>query len=376
MSPDTPIAFSLPSAPPGTVDATGLCTIQIIRTLEGLHNETMVALSAATAAPQVTAVEEGSRDDDRRETAPCINCATPSALVRRQVLDYKCHRDLAPLVSQNAVQALGHGDGRSLGFDASRIETELCEGVLRGLGQLVVHVRQFEYANELRQVGVLAALAFNVPQEPLPMTVAKAVAEEMDTATCLSEFLHLLEQAAHVVASLSATSGGLNKNTFLGVFAQKVLLVPEKVWSSTCPSAVTNAATLAHLRDLIVTVEAHLRGSPSSHTVMPRYRMPLGDEETAELKRATGAMFQGSDRHTAPTLLLAPLRDLLSGLLSDPDTQFNESESLKMFLTYQDVDLMDEAWFQDHFPATIPLSGSLEAYLVISAAATQDSNLP
>jgi hypothetical protein len=70
--------------------------------------------------------------------------------------------------------------------------------------------------------------------------------------------------------------------------------------------------------------------------------------------------------------VLGPFRDLLDGPLAEP-SDFDASESLKMFLGYQDDDLNDPGWFSDHFPPSLTLAHALETYLLLAAAAASAS---
>jgi hypothetical protein len=166
MGPDTPVAFSLPSQPPGEVDAAGLCTIVILRRLEAAHNDllgrfrTLLSqassvmtvsspLSASTApAAAATMIEEGedrhqdgdqNKEEEREEDedqvvplAPALSYRTLPSLARRALLSYDRKRDLLPLLSRFFHrQPLGDINGNGAAdFDGPSLERELAR-VLR-----------------------------------------------------------------------------------------------------------------------------------------------------------------------------------------------------------------------------------------------------
>mmetsp|Transcript_39889 Transcript_39889/g.67884 ORF Transcript_39889/g.67884 Transcript_39889/m.67884 type:complete len:502 (-) Transcript_39889:194-1699(-) len=472
MGPDTPVAFSLPSQPPGEVDAAGLCTVVILRRLERAHNEIVgrfhallatasasaASLSAGTGAGSAGAyaggggggcvgrnrggrgehnkVEEGvavgeAEEEEEEEAeeavalAPALSYRTAPSLARRALLSYDRRRDLTPLLSRFcAQQPLGsQGGNGAADFDGAGIEKELAKILRlsgRGVGAAVLSVRQFEYAGEsLRARGTLAALALCVPQKPLPALLRQALETELSTKQRLTELLRVLQTAANVVANGFGTGseegggggGGrgagaantqaLDPHTSLTLFVEATLVLSPNVWRSCCPATVAAHATLAHLRDLLLAVEAvGLGRAPSSaggQAVAVRFTAPLDSKSEGELRHAlkdllsppprtgggrrglaeAGSGMGGEGAGGAGEQLSAVLgvfRDLLDGPLAEPST-FGEKESLKAFLGYQDDDLnAPGSWFADFFPHTITLAHAFEAYLLLAATSASSED--
>jgi hypothetical protein len=310
---------------------------------------------------------------------------------------------------------------------------------------VVVVVRQFTFADEgLRTArGPLAAVAVRVPQLPLPAPLAQAVAAELDTAGSAARLLRVLETAARVVgngygggsapvtvpeAAAAAESsegaavepGGrgvaLVPRTLLSSVVEGVLRVPPRAWAALCPLAVRRGATLQHLRDLLLAVEACGLGHLSpAHAVAERFKEPLSssdgrdgndgsdgrggnDGSSGGSSGGGGSSSSSSSSSSSPSvahawaaalaaLPLAPLdraaclgpvlgafRDLLAGPLAEP-SGFGAAESLRLFLGYQDDDLLGSGspgcgWFRDHFPNSLRLEHALVTYLALTAAAS------
>ena len=166
---------------------------------------------AAAAAAAATAAATAA--------VPTLSYATAPSLARRMLLDYSRERDLLPLLSQcatgdsstsiddeedddeedrngekdddgndaaSASSASSFSSSSSssssssvLGFDLDLLEASLAEslrldgdggaGGAAAVGAVLVQVRQFEYADEQRSVGTLAAVNVHVPQAPLPV---------------------------------------------------------------------------------------------------------------------------------------------------------------------------------------------------------------
>ena len=281
---------------------------------------------------------------------------------------------------------------------ASRVVGSALASRLSRLGPVLVTIREFEYAGDnLRAKGTLAAVSARVPQEPLPPALGAALVAELDTRGALVKLLRILETAAHVVGNGfggqgSGGAGGLNPRTPLTAFVEGTLRVGPAVWAAACPAAVGRAATLGHLRALIVAVEAGGLGhAAANHAVADKFRAPLPADHLAALKRALARLADapsgapasegGGGGRGAPggaeqrasaggdlAAVLGPFRDLLSGPLAEPSA-FGAGESLKLFLTYQDDDLAGEStWFARHFPEDLLLASALEAYLALAAA--------
>ena len=127
MGPHTPVAFSLPSQPPGDVDAAGLTTIMLLRRLEAAHND---ALRLFRHAAPVTAptVQQGALFG--ATSALTLSCATAPSLARRALLAYARAKHLMPLAAKHCLQPLGEvGAGGPLAFDGRRLEDDLASAL-------------------------------------------------------------------------------------------------------------------------------------------------------------------------------------------------------------------------------------------------------
>jgi hypothetical protein len=254
---------------------------------------------------------------------------------------------------------------------------------------VLISVRQFEYSGEnLRALGTLAAIDNRCPQVPLPSSLSNALHREVDTAISLNRLLRVLETVAHVIGGgfgNTGGKGGIKPQTKLTEFVLKTLLHNENDWYTICPRAIASHATLAHLRDLLLTVEAKELGRLPTHAVALKFRDPLEPMELEELKVAltyissssssspasNGNGGGGGGRGNAFSLdkVLSPFRDLLEGPLADP-SDFSPNESLRNFLCYQDIDLEEHgSWFAEYFPHGLKLAHALETYLLLAAAA-------
>jgi hypothetical protein len=415
MSVDTPIAFSLPSAPPGEVDASGLCTLMILRRLERAHNalverftqarstavshdneqqqlasSTNLKLSTSTIHQQNDDEEEG--DDEEvyvAPTAPAISYLTLPSLSRKALLSYD-RSQLLPILARCSNQPLGDDNGNSaFEFDGHLLEDELAKMLrLDGgeVGPVLITVRQFEYSGEnLRAIGTLAAIDNRCPQVPLPISLSNALHREVDTANSLTRLLRVLETCAHIVGGGFGSgttggaggSGGINPNTKLTEFVCGTLLHNEKDWKLICPKAIASHATLSHLRDLLLTVEAKELGRLPTHAVALKFRDPLNPMDLQELKVGLSYIPTSSNSSSSSAngyrldTVLGPFRDLLEGPLADP-SDFSPNESLRNFLCYQDIDLEDPGtWFAEYFPYNLKLAHALETYLILAAAASE-----
>ena len=132
MSPETPVAFSLPSfRVAGEADAAGLCTVVILRTLERSHNHLVARFRPlAAAAPGSRAALAAGGAAAGTAEAPALSYATPAPLLRRSLLHYDRARDLAPALSRAAQQPLGPANcTRAPAFDGAILERDLAHSL-------------------------------------------------------------------------------------------------------------------------------------------------------------------------------------------------------------------------------------------------------
>lgn len=271
------------------------------------------------------------------------------------------------------------------------------------IGPILISIRQFEYSGEnLRAIGTLAAIDNKCLQAPLPVSLLNALHREVDTSIALTKLLRVLETVAHIIGGgfgvgggggggnggKSGGGGGIKPTTKLTDFVLKTLLFNEKEWYSICPRALASHATLSHLKDLLLTVEAKELGRLPTHAVAHKFRDKIDTNDMIELKEAltfvnhsqeqgntnTNSSGNGQiDGKSSLDMVLSPFRDLLEGPLSDP-SDFSPNESLRNFLCYQDIDLeLPGTWFNEHFPYGLKLKHALETYLLLASAATSSS---
>ncbi len=181
----------------------------------------------------------------------------------------------------------------------------------------------------------------------------------------------MLETAAQVVGN-GFGGGALDPSTPLSAFVRGTLLLGADAWAAACPAALARAATLAHLRDLLLQIEARGLGRAGS-ACAAAFRDPLPPAFAAQLaafaRAALGAAPdadaeidpRGSGEGGGLWPVLGPLRDLLTGALADP-SEANPTASLKAYLGYQDDDLTRDANFAQAFPEALPLAHAHAAY--------------
>jgi len=311
---------------------------------------------------------------------------------------------------------------------------------LHDLREVAIVVRHFAYQGEgVRTArGTLAAVTAQVAQVSLPTTLTQALTSELDTGGSAARLLRVLETAAQVVGNgyggSSSSSGGgtlapmarhaaaaeadptlsedaqvvvdksssmlsdtigshrgvaMDPHTLLTSLVEGVLLVPSHEWAALCPLAVRRGATLQHMRDLLLAVEARSLGHLSpAHGIADKFKQPIkrsiatqadsgkviadsiAEEWAAALKALPSSPV---DRATCLGPVLGAFRDLLAGPLADP-SDFSATESLRLFLSYQNDDLLNGSacgnnWFSDKFPESLRLEHALEVYLALAATA-------
>lgn len=366
MDADTPLHFSLPSHPPGSlVDAPGLCTIQILQLLARSHNEVSheIAAAAARAAGASAASAETSED----AIALTVSVATPPALLRRRLVTYERQRDLVPLLFEFSEQSLEWGEGVDLRYDLVGLERAIASRLLAGKRPLALQVRHYLYAGEVRAQGGLAALQAAVPQAPaLPAVVAEAARAELDTREQAVQLLALLEIAIHLLGAAGSPSLA---DLPLAAYLRDVAMLEAGRLEAGLPASLAQRVTLRHVRALFLFAEERVASAGSSGAgasalfpgVPPRYRSQLPEELRATLL--------GACAHCTELRAVLPvLRDLLTGALSDGSSAHKAGDSLKEYLTYEDADLEEEEWFERCFPPGLRLEHALEAYRAVAAS--------
>lgn len=131
MCAETPVAFSLPSAPPGEVDASGLCTLMILRRLERAHNTIVERFQTYRNLNKLNNnVNEQNDNDSPTVTAPAISYLTLPSLSRKALLSYSRNKQLLPILARCHLQPLGDSNGNhGFEFDGKLLEYELSKAL-------------------------------------------------------------------------------------------------------------------------------------------------------------------------------------------------------------------------------------------------------
>eukprot|EP00392_Amoebophrya_sp_AT5.2_P009963 g9994.t1 len=357
LQPDSPIVFGLPSQPPQTraVDPSGLCVLRLLDFFGRTNNELLEELASLDGGSSRlvnrggqtrTAFGDGASMIDTRSVLE-LHLETPCDDARRRLIHYDRADDLLPLLheffgeeTEDASKAEGI-HGLLLAFQSAVKRRVIFR---KNISRVQVLVRQFLYRGELRARGSLGVLGRMVAQSGvLPFTVHKRL--EDDVSNCRERHRQLTALVERVIQSLvvfglgAAASG----ETPLRDYLREAL--PDgsadggaSTWAEDegHDIAILGDVQLRHLGALYLALETIGSGGADSRFLPQSLQQVLRDR------------YQGV------------LRDLLCGPLSDPETQYDGGESLKLFLEYADTDLEQDSTFRDHFPDALALSHSLE----------------
>mmetsp|Transcript_61758 Transcript_61758/g.165412 ORF Transcript_61758/g.165412 Transcript_61758/m.165412 type:complete len:174 (-) Transcript_61758:266-787(-) len=163
---------------------------------------------------------------------------------------------------------------------------------------------------------------------------------------------------------LAAVGAPKAVDTPLGTFLTEALQLDPALLKQLCPANVLRQATVQHLRSIFLFLEGRMMGGGPLSTLHPRYRAPLGDD----LKEMLDTAIRGQLR---VAVVLAAVRDLVTGPLADPTGSWSSNDSLKQFLGFVDAELGMEPWFNDHFPDPLKLAHAGACLALLSAAAAQ-----
>ena len=130
MAATTPISFSLPSQLQGETDAAGLCTIQLLRMIQTVHNTMLATLAQVN---DVTLEEVAT-------TIPHISLSTPPAFVRTRVIEYSRTTLDTLLFAYTHIPLVTDHEYPDLQFDFFHIEQALNHLLLRGKTPIAVQV--------------------------------------------------------------------------------------------------------------------------------------------------------------------------------------------------------------------------------------------
>jgi len=346
----TPVSFSLPSMIQGDADAAGLCTIQLVATLQNAHTQ-LLEQARAVHLGRFHQLPRNRREPGGHagEEVVTLNFMTPTRLVQQMLLDYDRARDLEPLLSACRVPSAAGVD-----FDYAAIEAALGSRLLADKQPLTVHVHHFVYAGEMKRKGKLGSLRLRLPQEPLPAAVYQAIIAEVDTQHHAAQLMSHVEVCVNLLTAVGgAGNSGLSVDGSMKLedYLLRCLLVGAADWEQLTTTNISRHVFLRHMQSLVMCLEEVMHGSPLD-AVHSSYRQPLLADLEQALVQARGGLLLDS--------LLPTFHDFLVDQLASGG--FPASESLKQYLTYADFDLEEEAWFQDHFPASLCLAHAFEAY--------------
>eukprot|EP01063_Lacrimia_lanifica_P019635 TRINITY_DN2709_c0_g1_i1.p1 TRINITY_DN2709_c0_g1~~TRINITY_DN2709_c0_g1_i1.p1 ORF type:complete len:3358 (+),score=963.91 TRINITY_DN2709_c0_g1_i1:646-10074(+) len=341
LTPDAPLAFMLPSMVPGQVDPTGMSSIQLGGLVHRTHNRILNQLSSV-----LPGAAEGDAGGAVRRTVT-LTQTTPPEIVRRVLIEYNKDTDLVPLLYKHKVVS----EGGFCGYDFDALQRELAAKMLQGKVAVQLNLRHFQYAGETRQRGGLAALNNLEQASGLPSVIEAALAQEMTTQQQLRLLFRLLEDATNFAAAVGAD---LAPATRLATFYTDVMGMDAERLPGLLSKAVCEHGELRHLKALFLYVEGLMSGGSTFDKVPSKYTAPLLDDLEAEVKRAVGFL------HVANTM--AALRDLLLGPLSDPEVKFPPTECLKDYIGYQDMDIGNADWFEEHFPEDLTLGHAVGTF--------------
>mmetsp|Transcript_16236 Transcript_16236/g.19874 ORF Transcript_16236/g.19874 Transcript_16236/m.19874 type:complete len:600 (+) Transcript_16236:617-2416(+) len=336
---ETSVIFSLP-APPSMgepVDAPSLCTIGIVRHLERLHNSAF-----------------GS-EEIRPTSIPIGSCALER--LRRIVIRSSTRSDVdiivRTMIESNTAAPLQDAD-----IKLEDVETNLRRRFLRGAEPIQLCLPSYAFLGSATSKGSLARLNAAIPQRRnLSPDIRQAIVENCGgRRNRLVPFIRFLEHAIRVLAAV-----GGNASSSLSEFAIQVLRIDEaqvEEWG-----LLRSATALCDVSNLLLLTEAMLSSSSivtSGQEVMSRVRAafcePHLDQDSLTLLSAA------AEHLHRPSKLLEALHDLLTGPLSDPDTNFDPQAPLKTFLEYQDIDLLQADDYQLYFPSNLYLRQALGVY--------------
>ncbi|KAJ1621669.1 hypothetical protein T492DRAFT_349950 [Pavlovales sp. CCMP2436] len=308
MSPTVAVSFSLPAVhhlADGTLDANGLCTIQLLIQLANAHNALLALLGV-----------------DAAHLASTLTHRTPPVAARAALVIYRREKLLEQMHAHN-------GDFR----DA---EGALRRKLLSSATPVEVVIEHYSYAGEIHRSGLFARLRARVAQRPLPVPVLDALWVELDTGRQLARLTALVEEATRFA---SAVGGGADARaeTPLQAFALEGLRMAASEWQACSTPSVRQHVRLCHLAALFLALEEGASGSSSlSQAVLTKYQQPL----PAPLRRAL--------LDAAPllelSLLVPALRDLLAEQLTSD--AWDAGAPLKQYIVYSsEHDLEAEPWW-------------------------------
>ena len=299
MSPETAVAFSIPSMNPGENDATGLCTAQLLHRLHRIHENALGLANepdqeakkprkkSAKGKEAEVETRAAKRDDGPDYSLPEISCDTPRRQLRQSLIFYDRDRDFIPLLNTYNNQKLLYGLMEPLTYDYKQIEEHLRTGVLGGKQSVRLHIRHFQYQGDVRSSGQVGGLKNRVKQQKLSESIMQVICSEIDTKNRIVRLLSFLEV---IVGFLTSVGGqkvlgqmGIG-NVLLREYAIESIHIDAGEWDEVATMSVNEHVRLCHLQSLFLRLEEMMTGSPLDD-VRDDYRVEIEEEMKLEARR-------------------------------------------------------------------------------------------
>mmetsp|Transcript_5312 Transcript_5312/g.5426 ORF Transcript_5312/g.5426 Transcript_5312/m.5426 type:complete len:591 (-) Transcript_5312:37-1809(-) len=345
MNENSTLNFSLPSSSHGETDATGLCTIKLLMTLQDCHNRIVNALNeipenelqnnymidndddddeninknklgprisneplvrpgiTPALRAQMNQQQRGENNNNNTNNTningnnrinplnensstlriPITSLRTPTTVVTQRLLIYDREKILMPIVSAATEQITG----RIEGFQFHKINHDLREVLLATCSPLALHIFQFQYSGEIRKSGGLRGLGSKTKQIPLSVSILNEIWKELDTQHRLTRLLSLLEGCIAFIVSSGGTGTNFQLNegdTLLEDYVLGTLLMNPNKWEEIrCPSLAQHVR-LHHLQCLYLDLERR-NGYDPLFQVALAYRDPIPDNLLSQLRQ-------------------------------------------------------------------------------------------
>ena len=350
MTPETVVAFSIPSMSPGE-NATGLCTVQLLHRLHRIHEDALgLGNNRANRRNRRRArggnekTEMAQRDKGPDYSLPEISCDTPRRQLRQSLIFYDRQRDFLPLLNTYNNQQYQYGIVEPLTYDYERIEEHLRVGVLGGKQSVRLHIRHFQFQGDVRSSGQVGGLKNRVKQQKLSESIMQLICSEIDTKNRIVRLLSFLE----IIVGFLTSVGGQNVVGQMGIgqvllreYAIETLHIEAKEWDEVATMSVNEHVRMCHLQCLFLRLEEMMTGSPLDD-VKDDYREPINEKMKDELRRNVEA-----HQDFYFKVLFPSLRDfMVQRMTSKEESVMEPSLPLKEYLEYhisdEDYDAYDD----------------------------------
>ena len=292
MTPETVVAFSIPSMSPGENDATGLCTVQLLHRLHRIHEDALGLGAQGVPRRRRRRNEEdkpkmAKRDEGPNYSLPEISCDTPRRQLRQSLIFYDRQRDLIPLLNTYNNQKYEYGTVEPLTYDYNRIEEYLRIGVLGGKQSVRLHIRHFQFQGDVRSSGQVGGLKNRVKQQKLSESIMQVICGEIDTKNRIVRLLSFLE----IIVGFLTSVGGQKVVGQMGIgqvllrnYAIETIHIDAQEWDEVATMSVNEHVRMCHLQCLFLRLEEMMTGSPLDD-VKDAYREPIDEKMKDEVRR-------------------------------------------------------------------------------------------